>query len=131
MDGLFALCVRADAISNYPQLHFFNIAEKERADGSSGLLSVVIGSIFDSPSIKHSIKLPLAIRYDNVMAVENIMSRQGSKLLKTNEMAVDSRLAMFAAFHDQADVFAILKVRFAHFLRCGLVTFLANVPWFS
>ena len=99
-----------DAIATYSQLHFFDIAAKERADGTKNeLLPVVISAIFESPSIKHSVKLPLAIRYDNVEYVERIMSRQGAKMLQTHEMAIDSRLAMFAAFHDQAEVFEKLN----------------------
>jgi hypothetical protein len=98
-----------DVFAKYPQLYFFQVGDKADSE-TNDLLSVVLHAIFDSPSIKHSIKLPLAIRYDNIGYVRKTMQRQGSKRLPVGEeITIDARLSVFAAFHDQAEVFMGLQ----------------------
>lgn len=102
-----------DSIVSYPQLHFFAVGRFDpdlshrghELRANAKLLPVVLTCTFESPSISPQIKLPLAIRYRKLDRVDQIMTRQGAKLLGPGEeMSNDSRLLTFAAFYDEAQV---------------------------
>lgn len=102
-----------DLIAQYSQLYFFQIGDKTvtKIDAADELLPVVLEAIFKSASINNSVKLTLAVRYGSVSYIDDIMKRQGSRQLLSNneEMTVDARLPVFAAFHNQAHVFTRLE----------------------
>ena len=112
--------MQLDTIVQYSQLRFFDpqAGSVQRAGGiddssDTSLLNLAMDSIFQSPGIEDHGKLLLAIKYDFCSTVSRIMSKKGLQMLTDQsaggELSFDSRPLVYAAFMDQADVFAELR----------------------
>jgi hypothetical protein len=111
-----SLRVDLNQISSYPQLFFFNFHdastsemtadETSASNDSNALLPMVLQSIFRSESVEHRVKLPLAIRFNDVDELDNLLQSQGLNVStnKAEELSVDTRPLVFAAYHDRAEV---------------------------
>lgn len=69
------------------------------------LLRHVLNGIFNSTTVKATAKLPLAIKYNDRLAVRTCLDRQGVHVLaKGEELAADARMLLYAAFCGHADI---------------------------
>ena len=99
--GLIALL---DDIVAYPGLYFF---ELDQSTSGNDLLDVMIRSLVDSPVIDTRVKIPLALQYDAVDAIRELLSRGGITVRlqdgAASERLTDARPMLYAAYHDKAE----------------------------
>jgi hypothetical protein len=112
-------CARLDRIVIYPDLHFVDVSMTGddigtgRAalldDKNAAILPTVLKAITKSSTILHKVKLPLAIRYNDAKMIKQILRDEGLCVKEGGqELSVDARPLVFAAFSDQADVVGLL-----------------------
>ena len=99
--GLIALL---DDIVAYPGLYFF---ELDQSTSGNDLLDLMIRSLVDSPVIMTDVKIPLALQYDAVDAIRELLSRGGITVRlqdgAASERLTDARPMLFAAYYDKAE----------------------------
>ena len=99
-----------EKLGQHDAMHFFDINQKETVRTTkkirlNPMLPPLIESIVKSAQVKPSVKLPLAIRLDDDNDVKTLCDAHGIAMGRAqNELSSDSRLLLFAAFHDQGKV---------------------------
>lgn len=97
-------------LAAHEHLHFFDINQTttvrtKKKVRLNPLLPPLLDSIVKSTQVMDSVKLPLAIRLNHEKDVQTLCSRQGIAIgLGETDITRDSRLLIFAAFHDRGRV---------------------------
>ncbi len=97
-------------LAAHEHLHFFDINQTttvrtKKKVRLNPLLPPLLDSIVKSTQVMDSVKLPLSIRLDDEKDVKTLCDRQGIAMgLGQTDITRDSRLIIFAAFHDRARV---------------------------
>eukprot|EP01043_Picozoa_sp_COSAG02_P028229 COSAG02_NODE_1702_length_11245_cov_6.015432_8_plen_1458_part_00 len=97
-------------LAAHEHLHFFDINQTttvrtKKKVRLNPLLPPLLDSIVKSTQVMDSVKLPLAIRLNDEKDVKTLCSRQGIAMgIGETDITRDSRLLIFAAFHDRGRV---------------------------
>ena len=111
--GVFVDCLQK--LGQHEHLDFFRLDQSISVDTrkdfrNNPLLPTMLNSILDSARVKTAVKLPLAVRLDDVIGVKNLCKLQGIAVKPKigEELTADARLLIYAAFNDQAKVVGML-----------------------
>ncbi len=98
-------------ISEYSQLYVFDLfAKMETSENKNNvdnpMLPVVLRAIFESTTVEQKNQLPLAIRYNDRANVKKVLVGSGIKKKedKAEELTVDGRQLIYAAFYDNSKI---------------------------
>eukprot|EP01043_Picozoa_sp_COSAG02_P007836 COSAG02_NODE_241_length_27638_cov_13.101020_11_plen_1515_part_00 len=97
-----------DKIADYKDLHVFDLqGSTEKQDGE--LLLMVLRAVFQSEMVTPQIRLPLALQYNDMNSLRNVLKEQG--VLKSSghdELTIDARPLVLASYHDQAEAVQLM-----------------------
>eukprot|EP01043_Picozoa_sp_COSAG02_P017395 COSAG02_NODE_788_length_17190_cov_18.177403_5_plen_1477_part_00 len=97
-----------DKIADYKDLHVFDLQNSaEKQDGE--LLLMVLRAVSQSEMVSPQVRLPLALRYNDTNSLRKVLKEQG--VLKSSgcdELTMDSRPFVLAAYHDQAEAVQLM-----------------------
>eukprot|EP01047_Picozoa_sp_COSAG01_P126163 COSAG01_NODE_55282_length_326_cov_0.845815_1_plen_108_part_11 len=94
-----------DSIAAYKDLHLVDLSGDSVEDVSQDFLLTVLRAIFQSNTVKPMVQVPLAVRYNDLNALEKIT--RAKSLLKAgaqSELSHDARPLVYAAYHDRGQV---------------------------